>query len=67
MTEAKPIRVMIVDDHPVVRDGLKSVVFAAEDMELAGEAGSGQEALDRCQSSLPECCHKSSITEVVNG
>lgn len=54
MTEAKPIKVMIVDDHPIVRDGLKSVLLAADDMVLAGEAGSGREALARCRESLPD-------------
>jgi NarL family two-component system response regulator LiaR len=54
MAEAKPIRVMIVDDHPIVRDGLKSVLLAADDMELAGEAGSGREALARCRESVPD-------------
>jgi NarL family two-component system response regulator LiaR len=54
MTEIIPIKVMIVDDHPIVRDGLKSVLLAADDMELAGEAGSGREALARCQESLPD-------------
>jgi NarL family two-component system response regulator LiaR len=54
MTEAKSIKVMIVDDHPIVRDGLKSVLLAADDMELAGEAGSGRETLARCRESLPD-------------
>ena len=54
MTEAELIKVMIVDDHPIVRDGLKSVLLAADDMVLAGEAGSGQEALARCQASQPD-------------
>jgi NarL family two-component system response regulator LiaR len=45
---------MIVDDHPIVRDGLKSVLLAADDMELAGEAGSGREALARCRESVPD-------------
>lgn len=54
MTEAKPIKVMIVDDHPIVRDGLKSVLLAADDMVLAGEAGSGRETLARCRESLPD-------------
>ena len=54
MTEAKMIKVMIVDDHPIVRDGLKSVLLAADDMALAGEAGSGRETLAKCQESLPD-------------
>ena len=54
MTEAKPIKVMIVDDHPIVRDGLKSVLLAADDMVLAGEAGSGRETLARCRESVPD-------------
>jgi NarL family two-component system response regulator LiaR len=54
MTEAKPIKVMIVDDHPIVRDGLKSVLLAADDMELAGEAGSGRETLARCRERVPD-------------
>jgi NarL family two-component system response regulator LiaR len=54
MPETKPIKVMIVDDHPIVRDGLKSVLLAADDMELVGEAGDGREALARCQETLPD-------------
>ena len=54
MTEAGPIKVMIVDDHPIVRDGLNGLLRVVADMELAGEAGNGQEALARCQESLPD-------------
>lgn len=36
---------MLVDDHPVVRVGLRGMVAAAGDLEVVGEAGSGQEAL----------------------
>ena len=43
MSETKPIKVMIVDDHPVVRNGLKAMLLAIDDMELNGEAGSGKE------------------------
>lgn len=39
------IRVLIVDDHAVVREGIKRIVDATQDIEAAGEAGSGQEAL----------------------
>jgi NarL family two-component system response regulator LiaR len=54
MTETKMIKVMVVDDHPIVRDGLKSVLLVADDMELVGEAGSGRETMARCQESLPD-------------
>jgi DNA-binding NarL/FixJ family response regulator len=44
MTEA-PVRVLIVDDHPIVRDGLRGI-FAAEDgFEVVGEAADGREAI----------------------
>lgn len=39
------IRVLIVDDHAVVREGIKRIVDATQDIEAAGEAGTGQEAL----------------------
>ena len=42
------IRVLIVDDHPLVRDGLKVLLLTAPDMTLAAEAGSGEEALRLC-------------------
>jgi DNA-binding NarL/FixJ family response regulator len=46
----EPIRVLIVDDHPVVRDGLRGVLDGEPDMQVVGEAGHGAEALARAQA-----------------
>jgi DNA-binding NarL/FixJ family response regulator len=42
---AAPIRILLADDHPVVRDGLAAMLGTAADLEVVGLAGSGTEAL----------------------
>jgi two-component system, NarL family, invasion response regulator UvrY len=42
------VRVLIADDHPVVRQGLKQMLGAESDFTVAGEASSGQEAIELC-------------------
>jgi DNA-binding NarL/FixJ family response regulator len=39
------IRLIVVDDHPVVRDGLKGMLASQPDLEVAGEAANGEEAV----------------------
>ena len=54
MNEPSKIRVMVVDDHPVVRAGLCAIVGYQEDMELVGEAASAAEAIDLFASRAPD-------------
>lgn len=54
MSETQPIRVMIVDDHPLVRDGLRLFLRMAPDLELAGEADSGEDAVRLCAQFQPD-------------
>jgi NarL family two-component system response regulator LiaR len=49
MREDKPIRVMIVDDHAVVRSGLAAFLMVFDDLQLVGEAAGGAEAIQLCQ------------------
>lgn len=46
MTAAKRIRVLVADDHPLMREGIAAVIATQDDIELVGEACDGREALD---------------------
>ncbi|WP_406046702.1 response regulator [Kribbella sp. NBC_00889] len=48
------IRVLVVDDHPVVRSGLTGMLSVTEDIEVVGEAGDGSEALALVESARPD-------------
>ncbi|MBI4457249.1 MAG: response regulator transcription factor [Acidobacteria bacterium] len=45
------IKILVADDHAVVREGLKQIVSETKDLVVAGEASNGQEVLDRVRSS----------------
>ena len=49
-----PIRVMLVDDHTMVRKGLALFLKAFDDLELVGEAESGMAAIQLCSETLPD-------------
>ena len=49
-----PIRVMIVDDHPIVRDGLKNMLLAFDDLQLVSAVGDSAAALASCQQHQPD-------------
>ena len=48
------IRVLIADDHPIVRQGLRQVIEADPQLKVVAEAGDGQTALERIQTLQPE-------------
>lgn len=54
MTSAAKIRVLCVDDHPLVREGMVALVNRQPDMEVAGEAASGREALRLFRTLRPD-------------
>ena len=50
----KPIRVLIVDDHAMVRKGLVAFLKNQPELELIGEACDGQEAIEACEQNQPD-------------
>lgn len=54
MPESQPIRVLVVDDHAVVRSGLAAFLLAFDDLELVGEASGGEEAVRICRQLRPD-------------
>src|SRR5579859_6743815 len=50
----KMIRILIADDHPIVRDGLRKLLALEDDLEVVGEANDGCEVLDRVQELDPD-------------
>jgi DNA-binding NarL/FixJ family response regulator len=50
----QPIRVLCVDDHPLVRKGIASILANEDDMTLVGEAGNGREAEERFRQHRPD-------------
>jgi NarL family two-component system response regulator LiaR len=54
MSELEPIRVMLVDDHAVVRSGLSAFLMAFDDLELVGEAINGADAVQQAALVQPD-------------
>ena len=50
----EPIRVLIADDHPHFRDGLRALLLSASDLEVVGEAGDGEEAISLAARLQPD-------------
>lgn len=54
VADSKPIRILCVDDHPLIRDGIAFALQAQSDMVLVGEATNGQEAVDLFKQYRPD-------------
>jgi DNA-binding NarL/FixJ family response regulator len=63
----KKIRVLIVDDHAVVRDGIRSVLSLQRDMQVIGEAVNGKEGLEKTRELMPDVVVMDIVMPVMNG
>jgi len=54
MTSSSPIRILTVDDHPVLREGIAAILAGEEDFVLVGEASNGQEAIEQFRKHRPD-------------
>jgi two-component system, NarL family, response regulator LiaR len=54
MIDTPPIRILIADDHEMVRSGLAAFLRVSRDLELAGEASSGEDAIRQCEALQPD-------------
>src|SRR5258708_26691132 len=54
MKKTKPIRVLCVDDHPIVREGMAAVIATQDDIVSIGEAGDGQAAIAQFRQLKPD-------------
>jgi DNA-binding NarL/FixJ family response regulator len=53
-SEDTPLRIVLADDHPLVRDALRRTLDTQPDMDVVGEASDGQEAVELCISLRPD-------------
>ena len=63
----KRIKVLIVDDHSVVRDGIRAVLMLQKDIEVVGEAVNGKEAVEKTRQLLPDVVIMDIVMPVMDG
>ena len=62
-----PIRILTVDDHPMLREGIAAVIEGQAGMELVAEAGNGSEAIEQFRKYLPDIVLMDLQMPVMNG
>ena len=67
MSEKADIRVLIVDDHQMVREGLKVLLSTCPEIEVIGEAADGAEAVEQCLATEPDVVLMDVLMPVMDG
>jgi len=67
MGSDRPIRVMLVDDHAVVRSGLGAFLYVFDDLELVAEAKDGKDAISQCETVMPDVILMDLVMPVMDG
>ena len=67
MNESDKVRVMVVDDHDMVRSGLEVMLEPLEGLEFVGEAASGEEAVHMCRAVQPDVILMDLVMPGMNG
>jgi two-component system, NarL family, response regulator LiaR len=67
MTNKNPIRIMLVDEHAVVRSGLGAVLMTHDDLTLVAEANNGEEAVRLCRTVKPDVVLMDLMMPVMDG
>jgi NarL family two-component system response regulator LiaR len=67
VTDGQPIRVLIVDDHTIVRKGIRALLATEPDIQVVGEAQDGQEAITEAKRLYPDVVLMDLVMPVMSG